>query len=369
MPWGSATLLSATRWRPPRAAAPEQLGDRPHRRRDDGEPVVRPLPRLAARRRRQAGRADLHRPASAGAHARSTRPSSTSCGFHDPDHSYEGGRIEFNDGRCDGWLRAGENDSLSISYYEQADLAFLGQAALDWTTCDRYFAATLAETYPNRFYQHSAKTDRLHNSTTISTMPTIWDRLTAKGRTGTYYFSDVPFLALWGTKYLVDREAVRQLPDRRGGGHSCRTSRSSIRGSRTRASGTSADDHPHADIRAGEAFLNQVYTAVTTGAKWANTLLVINYDEWGGFYDHVAPGRAGRAPVDGAARLPRARDDRLAARAAQARRPHGVRPHVDPAGDRVALGTASADPSRRAREQHRAGARLRRPPGSRRPTA
>src|SRR5256885_1424085 len=42
------------------------------------------------------------------------------CGFNDPDHSYEGGRVEFNDGACDGWLRAGDNDELSIGYYEAA---------------------------------------------------------------------------------------------------------------------------------------------------------------------------------------------------------------------------------------------------------
>ena len=32
-----------------------------------------------------------------------------------------------------------------------------------------------------------------------------------------------------------------------------------------------------------------MYDAVTTGPGWANTVLVINFDEWGGFYDHVAP--------------------------------------------------------------------------------
>jgi phospholipase C len=34
------------------------------------------------------------------------------CGFQDPDHSYEGGRIEYDNGKCDGWLRA--NDLFSI---------------------------------------------------------------------------------------------------------------------------------------------------------------------------------------------------------------------------------------------------------------
>ncbi|MGH8860967.1 MAG: alkaline phosphatase family protein, partial [Jatrophihabitantaceae bacterium] len=161
----------------------------------------------------------------------------------------------------------------------------------DWTACDRYFAAVLAETYPNRFYQHAGRTDRLHNSTTVSTLPTIWDRLAAAGRTGRYYFSDIPFLALWGTKYLsisspfsqflLDAEAGT-LPD---------VSYIDPR-FEDESSGSSADDHPHADIRAGEAFLNQVYDAVRTGPNWQNTLLVINYDEWGGFYDHVAPATA-----------------------------------------------------------------------------
>jgi phospholipase C len=214
-----------------------------------------------------------------------------SCGFHDPDHSYEGGRIELDGGRCDGWLKAGENDLLAISYYKQPDLSFLGQAAPYWTACDRYFAAVLAETYPNRFYQHAAQTDRLHNSTTISTLPTIWDRLAASGRTGRYYYSDIPFLALWGAKYLsIASPLARFLTDCAAG----TLPDVSFVDPRfeDESSGTSNDDHPHADIRAGEAFLSRIYTAVTSGPKWANTLLVVNYDEWGGFYDHVAPGFA-----------------------------------------------------------------------------
>ena len=64
------------------------------------------------------------------------------------------------------------------------------------------------------------------------------------------------------------------------------------------SSGSSADDHPHADVRAGQAFLNEVYTAVTTSPQWSRTALVINYDEWGGFFDHVAPGTAPDARPD-----------------------------------------------------------------------
>ena len=70
-------------------------------------------------------------------------------------------------------MRAGEDDPLPIGYYRQSYLSFLGQAAPRWTVCDRYFSAVVAETYPNRFYLHAAQTDRLHNSTTTSSLPTI----------------------------------------------------------------------------------------------------------------------------------------------------------------------------------------------------
>lgn len=213
------------------------------------------------------------------------------CGHPDPDHSYEGGRIEFNAGRCNGWLRAGENDDFAVGYYDSSDLDFWRQAGPDWTVCDRYFAATMAETYPNRFYQHSAATDRSHNSTVTSTLPTIWDRLSTAGLRGRYYFNDVPFTALWGTKYLDISHPYPQFLADCASGDLPEVTFLDPRFS-DEGSGTSGDDHPHADVRAGEQFLAEVYGAVTKSPAWGRTLLVVNYDEWGGFYDHVAPSTA-----------------------------------------------------------------------------
>jgi phospholipase C len=210
------------------------------------------------------------------------------CAHPDPDHSFEGGRVQYDDGRCDGWLRSGENDDYSIGYYTDADLAFYRGATRDWTVCDNYFAAIMAETYPNRFYQHAAQTDRIHNSTATASMPTIWDRLADAGLTGRYYFSDAPFTALWGTKYLpISRLFPQFIADCAAGALPEVTfvdPRFLDEGS-----GTSGDDHPHADIRVGQQFLNQVYDAVTQSPSWPRTVLVINYDEWGGFFDHVPP--------------------------------------------------------------------------------
>jgi len=216
------------------------------------------------------------------------------CGHADPDHSWEGGRTEFDNGACDGWLRAGDNDEFAIGYYTAADLAFYGHAAPYWTVCDRYFSAIMAETYPNRFYLHSAQTDRLHNNDgatgapMISTLPTIWDRLQAAGRTGRYYFSDAPFTALWGTKYLPISEPIAGFYADAAAGTLPDVSYLDPR-FLDEGSGSSGDDHPHADIRVGQHFLSSLYQAVTTGPLWSKTMFVITYDEWGGFYDHVPP--------------------------------------------------------------------------------
>ena len=227
-------------------------------------------------------------------------PDYQGCGHPNPDHSYAGSRVAFDGGACDGWLRAGANDRYAIGYYGADDLAFFGAQAPAWTVCDRYFAAILAETLPNRLYVNAAQTDRLDDALHPTGLPTIWDRLAAAGLEGRYYFSDVPFLALWGLRHLgisrpfgsfLDDCAAGTLPavayvDPRLLGEE---------------RGTSDDDHPHADIRNGQAFLQRVFQAVTGGPGWPGTLLVITYDEWGGFFDHVPPPLAPIPPASAAA--------------------------------------------------------------------
>jgi phospholipase C len=48
---------------------------------------------------------------------------------------------------------------------------------------------------------------------------------------------------------------------------------------------------PNADLRKGEIFLRDLVSTLATGPHWNNTVLVINRDEWGGFFDHVVPPR------------------------------------------------------------------------------
>lgn len=50
------------------------------------------------------------------------------------------------------------------------------------------------------------------------------------------------------------------------------------------------DDHAPTGIAPGQAFLAGLYqTLIGNPARWAKTLLVVTYDEHGGFFDHVPP--------------------------------------------------------------------------------
>src|SRR5258707_4026656 len=97
-------------------------------------------------------------------------PDFQGCSYRDPDHSYEGARVEWNNGACDGWLRA--NDLWSIGYYRKQDLPFLGKAAPAFTTCDNFYASFMGPTFPNRIYSLSGVTDRLSNTTVRIELPT-----------------------------------------------------------------------------------------------------------------------------------------------------------------------------------------------------
>ena len=217
-------------------------------------------------------------------------PDFQGCGYADPDHSWEGGLKQLAGGTNSGFLQtAAPGDTFPIGYYTEASVPVLGALARNYTVSDNYFCSILAETYPNRFYLHSAMTPRDHNSDKEPIVqPTIWDSLEAAGLTGTYYFTDAPFLALWGAKHLsIIKPLTRFLSDCAAGTlpNVSFVDPAFV----SEDEGTSGDDHPHADIRVGEAFLAQIYNAVRQSPAWSRTVMVINYDEWGGFFDHVPP--------------------------------------------------------------------------------
>ncbi|MGF6852187.1 alkaline phosphatase family protein [Paraburkholderia sp. CI3] len=215
------------------------------------------------------------------------------CAYQDPNHGFSGARTQLASGAMNGWLLTPgtsliPGDLLPIGYYTSADLQFFNAVASSYTIGDFYFSGILTSTFPNRLYLHSGATDRLDDSTDTSSLATIWDKLSDGNIDCRYYYHDVPFTALYGTRYLVISRPFADFLVNAAAGTLppfCMVDPSFT----GEPEGVSTDDHPHADIRDGEAFLAQVYEALRTSPTWSRTLMIVVYDEWGGFLEHVVP--------------------------------------------------------------------------------
>ncbi len=209
------------------------------------------------------------------------------CGHPDPGHGWEHGRVQ----RDQGFLADGSrNDPFALGYYLGDDLPFTSRLARRFTVCDHSFASLLGPTYPNREYLHSGqsggqKSNYLPLEEGGFTWETIWDRLEAAGVPHRYFYTDLPATLLWGTRMTQWASLVDDYFTQCEEGTLPAVSfvdPGFLGGSRT-------DNHPHGDIRAGERFVRDAFAAFARSPHWENGLFVLTYDEWGGFFDHVAP--------------------------------------------------------------------------------
>jgi phospholipase C len=219
------------------------------------------------------------------------------CAFLDPDHSWQGGRTELDGGRMDGFLKA-QSDVFSIGYYTEADLPFSPHLARAFTVFDRFFCSLLASTYPNREYMHAGQSyGKIDNSVPLGTggqlgFPdtTIFNALSRAGVSNHYYYTDIPVSALWGAPGLARSSPVHTYYEQAATGTLPALSfvDPAFNGE---SQGTSGDDHPHGDVRVGQAFIADVVHAFMASPQYQRGALFIVYDEWGGFFDHVVPPR------------------------------------------------------------------------------
>jgi phospholipase C len=216
------------------------------------------------------------------------------CAHPDPDHSWEGGRTQVDGGKMDGFLRSGNNDIFSIGYYAEDDLPFLPHVAREFTTFDRFFCSLLGPTYPNRLYMHAAQS---YGTTDNVTPPpngypdnTIFHALARKGVSSRYFYTDLPFAFFWGQNGVKRSGQVQEYYERCAQGKLPAVSfvDPAFNGE---DEGVSGDEHPHGDVRTGQAFMADVVHAFMESPQWKRGALFIVYDEWGGFFDHVRPPR------------------------------------------------------------------------------
>lgn len=230
------------------------------------------------------------------------------CGYLDPGHGHSHGVVQAKDhdagglpGEPDGFLKKGSgNDRYALSYYQATDIPVTAALTRQFTTFDRYFCSWLGSTYPNREYMHSAQSGGVTDNSFPPELigdhpewaagfdwPTIWSMLDAKGVTWKYYYSNLPVIALWGPRHAKGARHVSEYYADCAAGTLPQVA--FVDPFFVAPDGMANDDHPHADIRLGQMFLSDITRSFMESAHWHDGALFITYDEWGGFWDHVAP--------------------------------------------------------------------------------
>jgi phospholipase C len=198
-----------------------------------------------------------------------------------------------------------------LKCYSPDQLPVLNALAQEFAICDRWHASMPGPTWPNRMFVHAASSAGLdHSPTTAETalweiaagfsFPNgdIFERISAKGLKRCLYAGDnFPMIAalkgiqlddireyekfaadLQGTfpyNYVFIEPSYALLNDYKG----------------------STSQHPLDDVRLGEGLIKSTYEAIRNSAIWKSSVLILTWDEHGGFFDHVSP-PAAIAPGD-----------------------------------------------------------------------
>jgi phospholipase C len=207
-----------------------------------------------------------------------------------PTQEWEQSHIQFSNGRNNGFVES-LSGPVAMGYWEKADQPFYYSMASVFPISDRYFCSLLGQTYPNRRYLISATSlgmtdDTIPSLTSYPPNGTIFDKVHDAGLSWKDYYSTSSTTELYPELYLKNygknvlpiadffkAAAAGTLPDL------------------TLVEpnyGTQSEEDPQ-NIVVGEVFASKVIHAVMNGPGWSKTLLIWNYDEHGGYYDHVPP--------------------------------------------------------------------------------
>jgi phospholipase C len=242
-------------------------------------------------------------------------PGATDRATIDPPHEFDAVRDQVNGGAMDGFAPG------AMLAFEPAQIPVLTQLASEFVLFDNWHASVPGPTWPNRFFVHAATSGGLATSPSVfeegkavaspwgafkfRSGQTLFERVAAAGKTWRVYHGDVTpqVLSLPGMvkKYLTD--PTRFCPLYPGDPHFSDFATDVASGSYAPAytfiepnydayglqfrRGDS--QHPLGLVSAGEALIKHVYESLRNSPAWDRSVLLITWDEHGGYYDHVDP--------------------------------------------------------------------------------
>jgi phospholipase C len=208
-------------------------------------------------------------------------------------HSTACARADYDGGKMDGFLST-EGSKETFGYYDQSDIPYYWSLALNYTLFDDYFTSAMGPSLPNHLYLVAGQDDRVADSVVNQRsnldIGSIAGSLEAAHVSWAYY-----------SPYVVGNEnALGLIPSV---AHNATMSRHLAMtdafltdlqsGNMPSVSYIMADDgyneHPPADVATGQAWVRSIVSAIQATSYWPSTVVFITWDDYGGWYDHVAP--------------------------------------------------------------------------------
>ncbi len=193
------------------------------------------------------------------------------------------------------------NDPYPVGqYYDAARVPTMDFLAREFCVCDRWFACLPASTQPNRLMAASGYALRDHTlSQLLEDQDMVYDWLDVRGVSWRVYSEGFPFFTLMPK---VQKRIAADVWDRHFRGlialdADCRAPDTLPQVIFIEPQFTDGadpdhadDDHPITSIARGQELIRRVYGAVSANqATWSKSMLIVTYDEHGGFFDHVEP--------------------------------------------------------------------------------
>ena len=228
----------------------------------------------------------------------------------DPGHHFEDVQVQLqnnNGGFVKNFVERHSNSSaeqrqLVMSFYPLMFLDALHRMARDFTICDHWFCSVPGPTWPNRFFAFSGTssgTVRMPKGVNdpdlegffAQNQTTIFDRLNEAQRSWKVYFYDFPSSLILNhqrrpenlARYFGIDHFFKEVANEAEFPEFCLIEPKF-------AGRDQNDDHPPHNVMKAEKLIADVYNAIRSRAElWNSSLLVILFDEHGGFYDHVPP--------------------------------------------------------------------------------
>jgi phospholipase C len=191
-------------------------------------------------------------------------------------------------------------------------LPVLTALAREYAVCDSWFCSLPGPTWPNRFFALGASSGDLdHSPTSVETA--VWETVDGfrfqngsifdvKGLSWRIYAGNKIFTlahALKGIHIWDIRRYAKFASDINDLGYPAQfTWIEPNYGHVTTDYLNGNSQHPLDGVTGGEALIKATYEAIRASPLWESSLLIITWDEHGGFYDHVDPPGGAVEPGD-----------------------------------------------------------------------